>query len=331
MSKLKFLRKISNKERYLIDFSNLKDNIFPHQKINSSKSKIDKIISFPEKGIPILFPKNLSFFLYKKNNQIFLDKKKILQKIFLSQNNDYPPFKNFVNSGETFYTNVSIKKKFINTINQISTYNKIAIKKIKILNKKYKQTCSFQTRNIPHLGHEKIIEQLLERFDHVVINPLIGPKKKGDVKFEILEKSYQHIIEHKFKNRVSYIPIIANMFYAGPREALHHANIRKSLGFKNFVVGRDHAGAFNNYRPLDAYKLVSKYKKKLKINTINLKGAYFCKDCKNIVINFSCNHKNYQNISGTDFRKKLNNKKLFNFADKDLQKKLHKIKVKLFV
>ena len=69
-------------------------------------------------------------------------------------------------------------KKFINTINQISTYNKIAIKKIKILNKKYKQTCSFQTRNIPHLGHEKIIEQLLERFDHVVINPLIGPKKK---------------------------------------------------------------------------------------------------------------------------------------------------------
>ena len=70
MSKLKFLRKISNKERYLIDFSNLKDNIFPHQKINSSKSKIDKIISFPEKGIPILFPKICPFF-YIKNNQIF--------------------------------------------------------------------------------------------------------------------------------------------------------------------------------------------------------------------------------------------------------------------
>ena len=127
------------------------------------------------------------------------------------------------------------------------------------------------------------------------------------------------------------MPIIANMFYAGPREAIHHANIRKSLGFKNFVIGRDHAGAFDNYGALDAYKLVSKYKKKLNINIVSLKGAYHCKDCKKIVINFSCKHKDYQNISGTEFRKKLESKKIFFFADKEMQKKLHKIKKKIFV
>ena len=66
--------------------------------------------------------------------------------------------------------------------------------------------------------------------------------------------------------------------------------------------------------------------KKLKINTINLKGAYFCKDCKNIVINFSCNHKNYQNISGTDFRKKLNNKKLLILLIKICKKNYIKLK-----
>ena len=63
---------------------------------------------------------------------------------------------------------------------------------------------------------------------------------------------------------------------------LRTALIQCKLGFKNFVVGRDHAGAFGNYKSLDAYRLVSKFKKKLKINIITLKGAYFCQDCKKI-------------------------------------------------
>ena len=121
------------------------------------------------------------------------------------------------------------------------------------------------------------------------------------------------------------------MFYAGPREAIHHSNIRKAIGFKNFVVGRDHAGAFNSYKGLEAVNLVSKYKKKLKINIETLMGAYFCRKCNKIRLDFNCKHKQFENISGTEFRKSLEQKKIFKFANYELQKKLHKLKHSLFV
>ena len=101
-----------------------------------------------------------------------------------------------MNYGEKFLTNIKIKKKYNKIIKEISNFNKNSIYEIKKTNNKFNQTCSFQTRNIPHLGHEKIIETLLEKFDHVIINPLIGPKKKGDVKFEVLKKSYDYIINY---------------------------------------------------------------------------------------------------------------------------------------
>ena len=96
----------------------------------------------------------------------------------LTKNQNYLPFQNFMYSGEKFLTNVTIKKKYNKIINEISNFNKNSINEIKKINNQYKQTCSFLTRNIPHLGHEKIIETLLEKFDHIVITPLVGPKKK---------------------------------------------------------------------------------------------------------------------------------------------------------
>ena len=330
MPELKFLQKISKRERFLIDYSNLKDDLIPYQNLKTKLKELLKIVYEPHKGIPLLLPDNLEYFDYKKKN-FNLDKLVILKEIFRTKNFKYIHFQNYIEFGEIFNNEVKIKKNFLKTVNDISNFNSIAKKKINEINYKYKNTCAFQTRNIPHMGHEKIIELLLNKFDHVVINPVIGPKKKGDVKFEVLQEAYNFIIKNKFCNKLSYIPIIANMFYAGPREAIHHANIRQNLGFKNFVVGRDHAGAFGNYKSLDAYRLVSKFKKKLKINIITLKGAYFCQDCKKISIGFDCRHINYRNISGTEFRKKLETKKTFFLADKQLQNKLHKLKKKLFV
>ena len=71
----------------------------------------------------------------------------------------------------------------------------------------YKIVGAFQTRNIPHFGHEKIIERMLEVCDHVVINPVIGPKKSGDVKLEVLEMIYEYLILHKYEHRISFLPI----------------------------------------------------------------------------------------------------------------------------
>jgi sulfate adenylyltransferase len=67
------------------------------------------------------------------------------------------------------------------------------------------------------------------------------------------------------------------MFYSGPREAAHHANIRERLGFDYFIVGRDHAGAENFYPKNASSKLLTKHKNKFKIKIIPIKAVTFVK------------------------------------------------------
>ena len=81
------------------------------------------------------------------------------------------------------------------------------------------------------------------------------------------------------------------MFYAGPREALHHSLIRQQLGFSKFIVGRDHAGSNNIYKPLDAINLINLYKSDLKIKVIRHQGSYYCIKCKKIIIQGECKHR----------------------------------------
>ena len=108
--------------------------------------------------------------------------------------------------------------------------NRIVLDYLKFLKSKFKKIGAFQTRNIPHFGHEKIMNRMLENCDHLVINPLIGPKKKGDFTVDCLNHIYNYLINNKYQNKLSFKPIFANMFYAGPREAFHHMLIRKNLG-----------------------------------------------------------------------------------------------------
>ena len=327
MSKLNFLNNIKDSKKYLIDYANLINNLFLYQDKNSNKDKLKKILNSSYLGLPILFPKNLKEFNYNsKNNFYKIEKKEIVNKIFKTKNFRYSPYLQYIKYGCIFAENLFPKNKYNKIVNYIINFNNHSILKIKLKKKKYKKICSFQTRNIPHLGHEKIISYLLLKYDHVIVNPIIGPKKKGDVSYEVLEKVYNYLIKKKYKQKVSYIPIIANMFYAGPREAIHHANLRKSIGFSAFVVGRDHAGAENCYKPLSAYNLLKKNISKIPIKIENIQGAYFCSKCKKIVIKNNHIHKKLENISGTDFRKKIIEGSYFEYADLNLQKYIKKLK-----
>ena len=136
--------------------------------------------------------------------------------------------------------------------------------------------------------------------------------------------------EIEYKNKVSFLPIYFNMFYAGPKEAAHHALIRQNLGFKYFIVGRDHAGAENLYKPNHAINLLKKNKQSFKIKILTIKGAYYCKKCEKVLIKDQCKHKNLINISGTSFRKSLKQKVLFDYADKNLQKYIHRYNIKAY-
>lgn len=82
------------------------------------------------------------------------------------------------------------------------------------------------------------------------------------------------------------------------------------LGFKHFLVGRDHAGIKNLYHPLDAYKFLKKYKYNFKIRVVDIKGAYFSSKTKRVEISNKFNNgQSLKNISGTIFRKYLKKKK----------------------
>ena len=120
------------------------------------------------------------------------------------------------------------------------------------------------------------------------------------------------------------------MHYAGPREAMHHINLREMVGFNQFTIGRDHAGAENNYKPLDAYKSVLKNKKKFNINIFLHKGSYFCNVCNKIILKSDCKHKNFSEISGSEFRSNLIAKKHFKYARISIQNYVYKLNQRLF-
>jgi sulfate adenylyltransferase len=322
-----FLNMINESNRYLIDYANLKSNFLYPQVSFFEKNEYELYKKNIFLGVPTLLPSSLDCFKYNKNiYQFSLSKKNVSELIFSSKKLDYIGIKRTLKNGKNFVQDASPKKKYMPLIEKIIKFNTTQKNKILNLKKKNKKICAFQTRNYPHLGHEAIINYLLSKCNIVVINPILGPKKKGDVNYLNLIKSYNYLINNKFGKRVKFIPIIANMHYAGPREACHHVIIRKNFGFTDFLIGRDHAGAENNYRPLDAANICRKYINNLDMNIITINGAYFCKKCNKTVILNECTHskKNMINISGSDFRNCLTKNKIYEFADVNFQKYLFK-------
>jgi sulfate adenylyltransferase len=252
--------------RYLIDYANLKSGIIKYQKDFLNEAQLKKFIRNPHYGFPLLLPLGIKYFDYNEDYIFKVDEKKIINKIFKAETKNYIGVKIFFQYGNKFGYNIKLKKKYLIYVNEINKINKDLIKKIKLIKRKY-YVSSFQTRNVPHLGHEEIIKRLMKKKGKVIINPLIGMKKKGDFKNEILFKIFKNLISNKeYTNKVYFKPMIANMHYAGPREAIHHINLREMVGFNRFTIGRDHAGAENNYKPLDAYKTVTLNKKKFNID-----------------------------------------------------------------
>ena len=231
-----------------------------------------------------------------------------------------------------FLSRFTVKKSFKKIVEKIISQNRTVFDELAKIREKYKTVGAFQTRNIPHFGHEKIIERMLEVCDHVVINPVIGPKKSGDVKLEVLELIYEYLISHKYEHRISFLPIFANMFYAGPNEALHHAILRQRVGFNVFSVGRDHAGAQGVYSPTSAVARLAESEKNLNIKILGHKGAVFCDTCNSAVLFGECDHdvKQYKDIAGTQFRLSIKNKEVFSFADKDMQSYLKSLNLEVF-
>ncbi len=176
-----------------------------------------------------------------------------------------------------------------------------------------KTVVGFQTRNPPHLAHEHHQRRALHFADGLFIHPLIGWKKKGDFTPRAIIEGYRVLLEGFFpENRVLFGTLGTQMRYAGPREAIFHALIRKNYGCTHFIVGRDHAGVGNYYGLYEAQERCLAMPD-LGIEILAWKEPFYCRRCASMVTVDECRHDGDQDwvvrISGTEVREQLLRKK----------------------
>lgn len=170
--------------------------------------------------------------------------------------------------------------------------------------KDWRTIVGFQTRNPPHLGHEYVQKTALAFVDGVFINPVIGRKKKGDFKDKVILEAYDVLIEHYYlKDRAVMSILPFEMRYAGPREAIFHAIVRKNFGCTHFIVGRDHAGVGSFYGPYEAQEIFEEFPD-LGVAPLFFKSFFYCKKCGGVTNEKACPHgeKEHISFSGTKIR-----------------------------
>ena len=235
-----------------------------------------------------------------------LNKRRMGQIMFSTRDTKHPGFNDFLSSGNYFiHCKIkNFKNKIIKNLNFNSPYEL----KSKFIKHKLKTIAGFHTRNAPHRAHEWIHNLGLKKCDGLLIQPFVGQFKKNEYKEKILIKSNLKLVKEIYRRKNIFLGIVnAYPRYAGPREALLHAIIRRNFGCTHFLVGRDHAGIGKYYSKYQSQRLCKKYARLLKIKIISFKEPYLCASCKKIVNRkcFNCHKNAKQLINGTSIRKLL--------------------------
>ncbi|MBY9007035.1 MAG: sulfate adenylyltransferase [Candidatus Lokiarchaeota archaeon] len=231
------------------------------------------------------------------------DKDHFIEKIFSTKDASHPGVKKikeqkeFLIGGDIF---------LINELN--SSFPNLDLKpletRVLFKAKKWDRVVAFQTRNPPHLGHEYVQKASLTFNDGLFINPVIGKKKRGDFLDEVIVESYKALIKNYFpKDRVVMSIFETEMRYAGPKEAIFHAIARKNYGCDHIIIGRDHAGVGNFYKPYDAHDIFKNFPD-LGIEPLFFRSFSKCRICNSVVNDKICPHPPDQHVffSGTHIR-----------------------------
>ena len=238
-----------------------------------------------------------------------IDKKNVGKLIFKTKDTKHPGFKEFLKSGN--YNIECELKKFNKKIMDNLNFSYPKQIKNKFKKRNFKSIVGFHTRNAPHRAHEWIHGYGLKKCDALLIQPMVGQSKKNEYKESVIIKTNLKLINNIYKKK-NIIFSIFNSYprYAGPREALFHALIRKNYGCTHFLVGRDHAGIGNYYKKYQSQEMCKKYEEKIKIKIIGFREPYLCNTCKSIINSKCtiCKGKKIQLVKGTYIRNMLNKK-----------------------